>query len=89
MSESESAAAFPVPPGLDSGCIIDVDHHSPAFNDDEVAVTGELRSRCPIAWNTQYGGFWFATSYSAVSQIGRDYETFAHRYERHASDGVD
>jgi cytochrome P450 len=84
MSES-----VPIPPGVEPRCVIDLDHHSRAFNEDEVAITSELRATCPVAWNTRYGGFWFATGYGAVSQIGRDYETFAHRYERHAPDGID
>jgi cytochrome P450 len=70
-------------------CVIDLDHHSAAFNLDEVAATSELRRRCPVAWDTRYGGFWFATSYAAVSQIAKDNDTFAHKYEPDAPDGID
>ena len=42
-----------------------------------------------MARNERYGGFWFVTSYDAVSQIARDGDTFAHRYEPNAADGVD
>jgi cytochrome P450 len=75
--------------GLPSECVIDLDHHTTDFNLNEVAVTSELRRKCPVAWNQQYGGFWFVTGYSAVEQIARDARTFAHRYERHAADGID
>ena len=40
--------------------------------------------RCPVAWNENYGGFWFLTSYDAVSQTAADGDTFAHKYEPNA-----
>ena len=76
-------------PDVGEECIIDVDHHSVEFNLDELAISSELRTRCPVAWNTQYGGFWFATSFAAVNQIARDNDTFAHKYEPNADDGID
>jgi cytochrome P450 len=76
-------------PDIDPKCIVDVDHHSVEFNVDELAMSSELRERCPVAWNTRYGGFWMATSFAAVNQIARDGETFAHKYEPDADDGID
>ncbi|OBK04817.1 cytochrome P450 [Mycobacterium sp. 1245852.3] len=69
--------------------IVDFDHHSDAFNLNELAVNADLRQRCPVAWNENYGGFWFLSSYDAVSQTARNGSTFAHKYEPHAADGVD
>ena len=76
-------------PDVGADAVVDFDHHSDAFNLDEVAVNAELRRRCPVAWNEKYGGFWFVTSYDAVAQIARDGDTFAHKYEPNAADGVD
>lgn len=64
------------------------DHHSDEFNLDELAATAELRSTCPVVWNENHGGFWFLTSYDAVRQTARDGDTFAHKYEPDASDGI-
>ncbi len=47
-----------------------------------------MRRRCPVAWNENYGGFWFVTGYDAVTQAARDGDTFAHKYEPDAADGV-
>jgi cytochrome P450 len=69
--------------------VVDFDHHSDDFNLNERAVNAELRRRCPVAWNENYGGFWFVTSYDAVAQTARDGDTFAHKYEPNAADGVD
>ena len=69
--------------------VVDFDHHSDEFNRNELAINAELRSRCPVAWNQNYGGFWFVTGYHAVTQIARDGDTFAHKYEPNAPDGVD
>ena len=51
-------------------------------------LNADLRRRCPVAWNENYGGFWFVTGYDAVAQAARDGETFAHKYEPNAADGV-
>jgi cytochrome P450 len=69
--------------------VVDFDHHSDEFNLNERQINAELRRRCPVAWNENYGGFWFVTSYDAVAQAARDGDTFAHKYEPNAADGVD
>ncbi len=76
-------------PNVSADAIVDFDHHSDAFNLNELAVNADLRQRCPVAWNENYGGFWFLSSYDAVSQTARDGGTFAHKYEPNAEDGVD
>lgn len=65
------------------------DHHSDEFNLNELAINAELRRTCPVAWNENYGGFWFVTSYDAVRETARDGDTFAHKYEPNAHDGID
>lgn len=65
------------------------DHHSDEFNLNELAINAELRAKCPVAWNENYGGFWFLTSYDAVRETARDGDTFAHKYEPNADDGID
>lgn len=67
---------------------IDVDHHSVEFNLDEVAATAAVRQRCPVAYDTRYGGFWFVTGYDEVATVAREVATFAHKYEPEADDGV-
>jgi cytochrome P450 len=76
-------------PDVSADVVVDFDHHSDEFNLNELEVNVELRRRCPVAWNENYGGFWFVTSYDAVAQIARDGDTFAHKYEPNAADGVD
>jgi cytochrome P450 len=69
--------------------VIDVDHHTDDFNLNEVERWAAIRDKCPVAFNTRYGGFWMVTNYEGVAQIARDGDTFAHRYERNAPDGID
>jgi cytochrome P450 len=76
-------------PDVDADLVVDFDHHSDEFNLNELAINAELRQKCPVAWNGNYGGFWFLTSYDAVSQTARDGDTFAHKYEPNAADGID
>ena len=76
-------------PDVSSECIIDLDHHSIEFNLDELAISADLRRRCPVAWNTRYGGFWMVTSYEAVATDRTRRRHFAHKYELDADDGID
>jgi cytochrome P450 len=79
----------PNPPDVDNDAVVDFDHHSDEFNLHQHAINAELRQRCPVAWNENYDGFWYLSSYDAVSHSARDGDTFAHKYEPDAPDGVD
>ena len=76
-------------PDVSADVVVDFDHHSDGFNLNELTINAELRQKCPVAWNENYGGFWFLTSYDAVSKTARDDATFSHKYEPNAADGVD
>ncbi|WP_156687399.1 cytochrome P450 [Mycobacterium sp. Marseille-P9652] len=76
-------------PDITPDAVVDFDHHSDDYNLNELAYNKDVRQKCPVAWNTNYGGFWFLTSYAAVSQAARDGDTFAHKYEPNSADGVD
>jgi len=76
-------------PDVSPDAIVDFDHHSDEFNTNQRTINAELRQKCPVAWNENYGGFWFLSSYDAVSRTARDDDTFSHKYEPNAPDGVD
>ena len=76
-------------PEVSPGVAVDFDHHSDEFNLNELDINADLRRKCPVAWNNNYGGFWFLSSYDAVSQAARDGDTFAHKYESNSPDGID
>ncbi len=75
-------------PDVSADAIVDFDHHSDEYASNELEVNADLRRRCPVAWNEKYGGFWFVTGYDAVAGVARDGDTFAHKYEPDAADGV-
>lgn len=75
-------------PDVSDDAVVGFDHHSDEFNRNEHAVNADLRNRCPVAWNENYGGFWYISSYEGVEQVARDGDTFAHKYEPDATDGV-
>jgi cytochrome P450 len=75
-------------PDVSTDVVVDIDHHSAEYSDNELEINADLRRRCPVAWNENYGGFWYVTGFDAVAQAARDGETFAHKYEPNAADGV-
>jgi cytochrome P450 len=75
-------------PDVSPDAIVDFDHHSDEFNLNQRTINAEVRQKCPVAWNENYGGFWFLSSYDAVSRTARDDDTFSHKYEPNAADGV-
>ena len=76
-------------PDVSPDAVVDFDHHSDEFNQNQRTINAELRQKCPVAWNQNYDGFWFLSSYAAVSQTARDDDTFSHRYEPNSPSGVD
>src|SRR6201998_1155740 len=76
-------------PDVSDDVVVDFDQHADEFNLNELAINAELRQKCPVAWNENYGGFWFLSSYDAVSRTARDDATFSHKYEPNAENGVD
>src|ERR1700754_5015607 len=75
-------------PDITADAVVDFDHHSDEYSSNEVEINADLRQRCPVAWNDNYGGFWFVTGYDAVPTTAREGETFAHKYDPAAPDGV-
>ena len=73
---------------MEGGGTIDVDHQAPDFIARRHDRYGELRERCPVVFNQHYGGFWMVTDYESVAAVARDNETFAHKYEPDADDGI-
>ena len=76
-------------PDVSADAVVDFDHHSDEFNLNQRTINAELRQKCPVAWNENYDGFWFLSSYDAVSQTARDDDTFSHKYEPNSPNGVD
>jgi cytochrome P450 len=74
---------------MDEEAVIDVDHHDPAFIADRHERYAELRRSCPVVYNRHYGGYWLVTDHASVAEVARDNETYAHRYEPDAPDGID
>ncbi|MEC9449436.1 MAG: cytochrome P450, partial [Actinomycetota bacterium] len=68
--------------------IVDIDHQHPDFVANRHGRYEELRARCPVVYNTAYGGFWLVTDYESVATVARDNETFAHRFDPKADDGI-
>ena len=73
----------------DNGTTIDVDHHTPEFIAERHERYAELRARCPVVFNEHHGGYWLVTDHAGVAEVARDNETYAHRYEPDAADGID
>lgn len=55
----------------------DLNHHSLEFMRDPYGKLGELRSRCPVAKSSAWGGFWMITGYDEISEALHDTETFS------------
>ena len=65
------------------------DHHSQEWLSNRHAEWGALRSTCPVAYNTQHGGFWVVSGYEEVAAVSRDGDTFSSRYVPSSEDGID
>ena len=67
---------------------VDFDHHSPEFFENRHEKWADVR-KCPIAHNSQYGGFWVASGYEEVAAVARDSATFTSKYVADDPDGFE
>lgn len=57
----------------------DIDKSSAVISNNPEAIYKEyehLRSKCPVAWTNEYGGFWLLTRYEDVKTAALDSTTF-------------
>ncbi len=66
----------------------DLDHHSAEFAKDPLRALSELRSRCPVAKSSQWGGFWLLTGYDEVFEALHTPEIFSSRPDEQGVRGV-
>jgi cytochrome P450 len=57
--------------------VVDFDHHSERFTQEQDTVLAEVRTRCPVAYTENYDGFWVMTGYDAVRDVLADDESFS------------
>lgn len=60
---------------------VDLDHHSPEFSADPLAVLRRLQAECPVAWSESHGGFWALTRYRDVHDALTDHQRFSSRHD--------
>jgi cytochrome P450 len=53
------------------------DHNDHAMRARCAAAYAELRDQCPVFHSEAWGGFWVASRYEDVYEVGRDVERFA------------
>lgn len=66
---------------------VEFDHHDPAFHARRHDEWADLR-RCPVAYNTRFGGFWAVSGYDEVAAVSRDGDTFSSRHVPEPEDGI-
>jgi cytochrome P450 len=57
-------------------CPIDFDHESRQHAQNWPQEFHEMRSKCPMSWTENHGGYWVATRYLDIVQMAQDNATF-------------
>jgi cytochrome P450 len=68
--------------------VVDFDHHSPEWHANRTAEWADLRSRCPVAFNERYGGYWVVSDHAGVAEVSRDGDTYSSKHLREPEDGI-
>ncbi len=74
---------------MDDRGVVDIDTDSQEFLEHRFETYEQLRTTCPVAYNEAHGGFWLVTGHEEVMTVARDNDTFMHKYEPDAPDGID
>ena len=64
------------------------DHWTDEFLDERHAEWARLRSRCPVAFNDRYDGFWVVSGYEEVAKVARSEDTFSSEYPDDGPDDI-
>lgn len=56
---------------------VEFDHHAESFHREAPKIYAELRSQCPMAYTSNYNGFWVASRYEEVFTAARDQNLFS------------
>ena len=73
---SEESSSTPAIQSLSETPHSDWNPWSPEATADPFAAQAELRSRCPVAYTSEKGGFWSITKYADVVEAATDVEHF-------------
>jgi cytochrome P450 len=68
---------------------VDFDQFADEFAQNRHAEWAKMRAKCPVAYNTRYGGFWAVSGYDEVVAVSRDSATFSSKYEEDSPDGIE
>lgn len=50
---------------------VSLDRHSPRYRTEFESITRELQGKCPLVWNSEHEGHWFASGNREVFEIAR------------------
>jgi cytochrome P450 len=57
--------------------VVDFDHHSKEYREHGMEIAAEVRSKCPVAWSENHGGYWFVTGLEEVSAFYKRPDLFS------------
>lgn len=62
---------------LNDRIVVDFDQHSVDYRNRYPELSHELRSKCPVTWSKNYGGYWVVTGLEEVSAFYRRPDLFS------------
>ena len=62
---------------LSDRIVVDFDQHSVDYRNRYPELSHELRSKCPVTWSKNYGGYWVVTGLEEVSAFYRRPDLFS------------
>jgi cytochrome P450 len=57
--------------------VVEFDQHSKEYQARGMQIGAEIRSKCPVAWSENYGGYWIITGLEEASAIYKRPELFS------------
>jgi cytochrome P450 len=59
------------------------DRHTPEYRERFEDITGEMLTKCPVAWSDTYGGHWVAAGHPEVFELARSAEYVSNDHDPH------
>ena len=72
MTDTERSTTYD-----DGRVVVEFDQHSQDYQARSAEISHELRSKCPVTWSENYGGFWIVTGLDEVSEMYKHPDLFS------------
>ena len=60
---------------------VDFDQHTPQYRATFPEISHEVRSKCPVAWSTNHGGYWVVSGHDQLTTMSKRADLLSNEHD--------